>query len=336
MSTYIDFKALRQSLDAEAIIKHYGLKVARRNGDQFTVYCPWHEDRRPSMGINASKRAFKCFACDSGGNLLDLVTRMEGHDPDMPEGIRAGALAATALFGDGHVATSRDMATARLTKRAEVNVETGAVTNEAIGEPYNDTPNAPLTFELKLSPHHRTLRERGFKPATYETFGIGLCKRGLMAGRLCFPLRDPDGTLVGYAGRWAEAELPGNKPRYLLPKAFNKSRILWNWDRIRVWEPKHIVIVEGFWSVLRLDEAGIPAVATLGHQLFDPQIDMLISDGVEQVTVIYDGDDPGRTGTDEACAALAKHLFVRSISLADGIKPDTMPKALLVDLPRFE
>ena len=335
MSPFIDFKALRQTLDARAIIAHYEIQIARENGDQFSVHCPWHGDKKPSMGINAQKRVFKCHSCGNGGNLLDLVSLLEGFDPKTSDGVRQGALAAKKLFDPSGTDTAQDIVTAHTTKRTPVGEEDGEQpeSNPSLDR---DTPNVPLNFELSLVASHKELRDRKFKRETYDKFGIGHCKRGMMKGRVCFPLKDPDGTLVGYAGRLVDGEPTGDSPRYLLPKNFNKSQILWNFERIRVWQPSHIVLVEGFWSVLRLEEANIPAVATLGHHLFQQQIDMLVADGVTQVTVIFDGDDPGRTGANEACAALAKRLFVRMFVLEDDQKPDTMPDTFLHDLPRFD
>lgn len=339
---FIDFKLLRNSLDADTIIAHYQIKVARKSGDQYSVHSPFKEDRRPSMGINSAKRVWKCHATGLGGNLLDLVTRLEGLDPDDKDGIREGALAAHRIFGGEGVSPG---ALASVAKAERVPVEASAP-EDVIAKPPtalqttaplgDEGDNGVLTFELKLASHHRMLVERGFKKSTYETFGVGYCKRGMMKNRICFPLRNPTGDLVGYAGRWADSSLPDGEARYLLPPEFKKARILYNWDRIAVWEPTHVVIVEGFWSVLRLEEAGIPCVATLGHQLFQPQIDILVDAGVEKVTILFDGDGPGRTGAANASAALAPHLFVRNIVLQDDVKPDDMSNELLADFPRFE
>ena len=39
---------------------------------------------------------------------------------------------------------------------------------------------------------------------------------------------------------------------------------------------------------------------------------------------VYDGDERGRVGTQSSLPILAKRLFVRTVALGDGIKPDTM------------
>ena len=39
--------------------------------------CPFHDDSRPSMKVNASKQIFKCFACGAGGNVIQFLMRRE-------------------------------------------------------------------------------------------------------------------------------------------------------------------------------------------------------------------------------------------------------------------
>ena len=61
-----------------------------------------------------------------------------------------------------------------------------------------------------------------------------------------------DGELIAHSGRWASDELPEDVPRYLLPKGFEKSKVLHNLHRVLEKGSDTVVIVEGFWSVLRL------------------------------------------------------------------------------------
>ena len=339
MTRFIDFKLLKQQLSFEVIFDHYGLKPIKDGVDHVKLCCPFHDDKRPSLGVHTGKRIWQCFACGKSGNNLEFIAYVEGLDPNTKDGIRQAAEKAAEILGigeEGKPAAAVSITHTHSSRPTEIAkpIDTPHETEASDVEP--DGENKPLTFELKLDRSCQMLRDRGFSPKTYERFGVGIAKRGMMKNRVCFPLREPDGVLVGYAGRWSDGEPPEGEPRYLLPKDLNKSRILWNWDRVRVWEPTHVVIVEGFWSVLRLDEACIPTVALMGHKLFDSQIDMLVSAGVKTVTLIFDGDEPGRAAADKASASLAKHLFVRSIVLPDDEKPDTMPEEILQQLPRCE
>jgi hypothetical protein len=73
-----------------------------------------------------------------------------------------------------------------------------------------------------------------------------------MKGRICFPTHNREGEQIAYSGRWVASDKPKNIPGYLLPKGFEKSRVLFNLNRVLAHEgtTETIVIVEGFWTGL--------------------------------------------------------------------------------------
>ena len=56
------------------VLEKYGVKV-NRNG---MCCCPIHKERHPSMKV--FKDGYKCFACNSGGDIFRFVQEMEGCD----------------------------------------------------------------------------------------------------------------------------------------------------------------------------------------------------------------------------------------------------------------
>jgi DNA primase len=124
----------------------------------------------------------------------------------------------------------------------------------------NDPPpaksNGALGYCLALDPLHPYPIERGLSPATVETFGLGFANRGYFSGFVCIPLWNADGELVGYAGRWPDdaAVEAGQVEKYRLPPKFRKLDLLYNIQRVA--GRKHVVLVEGFWSVFRLPRRG--------------------------------------------------------------------------------
>lgn len=83
---------------------------------------------------------------------------------------------------------------------------------KAASEPENGVeavePNKPLSFVLKLDPEHPYGDERGLSAEAIGHFEMGFCDRGMMKGRWCFPIHNPDGDIVAYAGRWVDDDLP--------------------------------------------------------------------------------------------------------------------------------
>jgi DNA primase len=198
-----------------------------------------------------------------------------------------------------------------------------------------DTPRQlrPLPFRLKLDPTHPYLSTRGVSPELAATFGLGYCTCGTaMQGWICIPIHDERGVLVAYAGRWASDEIPEGISKYHLPRGFEKRRVLFGLHRVIGAE--HLILVEGYWSVFRLNTLGLPAVALMGRTLSTEQESLLLRSGVEKLTLLFDGDRPGRNASVELLPRLAKPFFVRDVRLPDGAEPDTVPEQFLQKLFR--
>ena len=90
------------------------------------------------------------------------------------------------------------------------------------------------------------------------------------------------------------------QPRYRLPKGFHKQLELFNWHRVREQfdDCDTVVLVEGFWSVLRLQAMTIPCVALMGLSVSDAQIRLLREGGIRSLIVMLDGDDEGRAASE--------------------------------------
>ena len=364
--TWVDFQIVRENLDVLTVLAHYGFDVKQNGQEQVKICCPFHDDNNPSCGFNTKKRVFNCFSCGEKGNVLDFVARMEGFDPDTPREFRKAALSAIEIFGiDGgsRGAKSGDQPKAKecsaMPRKGQKRPskdskdQLGPCPSEKPETPPHEASkakdeariNPPLTFELKLDPNHPFLRDREVKKKLVKTFGLGFAKRGSMAGRICFPIHNAAGELVAYAGRWAEDELPEGTPRYLLPKGFEKSQVLFNLNRVLehrealseegVVLDDAIVIVEGYWSVLRLHTEGVPAVASFGDSLSPEQVELLVQAGFDRAVLIFDGDEGGRKGTEQVLPVLATRLFAKALMLEDGEKPDTMSEEIVAALPRY-
>jgi DNA primase len=150
-----------------------------------------------------------------------------------------------------------------------------------------------------------------------------------MAGRICIPIHDAAGALVAYAGRWP-GEPPEGVERYLLPKQFQKSRVLFNLHRLN--DAEHLVLVEGYWSTFRLHAMGVPVAALMGSSVSEEQLALLRERGTRRLTLLWDGDDAGRKARERWLPVIANTFFVRAPHLPDGEKPDTLDEAELREL----
>lgn len=328
---YIDFAFVKANASFERILAHYNLET-RGTGPQRYLSCPFHQDKKPSCRVEIVKGIFQCFACGAHGNVLDFVALKEGTPQDL-----RGAAAKIAEIcniatapprappGKSPRAVAHRRKGARAPKPAPAAPSPSPATQEAPEGPVNP----PLTFELKLDPAHPYLAERGLSPVLISEFGLGYCSRGSMAGRIAIPIHNEHGELVAYAGRWP-GEPPEGEDRYKLPAKFQKSRVLFNLHRVAVGE--HIVLVEGYWSSIRLHALGAPVVGLMGSSASVEQLALLRERGIRRVTALWDGDDAGNKARERALPALANAFFVHAPLLPEGEKPDTLGEAALLEL----
>ena len=68
------FTAIKAAVTTKQAAETYGLKV-NRNG---MTYCPFHEDRHPSMKVD---ERYYCFGCHETGDVIDFTARLFGLTP---------------------------------------------------------------------------------------------------------------------------------------------------------------------------------------------------------------------------------------------------------------
>ena len=114
-----------------------------------------------------------------------------------------------------------------------------------------------------------------------KKFSLGFSEKQDM---VTIPVASPDGMTVGFVGRSIEGKDFKNTPG--LPK----SKILFNLHRVKVSD--RVYVVESSFDAIRLDQCGFPAVATLGSNVSNIQIELL-QKYFNNIIVIADNDEAG-------------------------------------------
>jgi hypothetical protein len=90
MSGWVDFRMLKQSISIEQVLGSYGVKLQRVGHHQLRGLCPLptHDSQRSrqSFSVDTAKNVWACHSASCGklrqgrvgGNVLDLVARLEG------------------------------------------------------------------------------------------------------------------------------------------------------------------------------------------------------------------------------------------------------------------
>ena len=183
-------------------------------------------------------------------------------------------------------------------------------------------PNRPLGFALQgIDTRHPYLTQRGISPATAQLFGVGMYHgAGFLAGRCVIPIRDENSLLVAYVGR----AVNGEEPKYRFPAGFRKSRVLFNFDRAMQTGGNKVILVEGFFDALKVHQAGHPAVVALMGSSFSQRQSELLLGRFASVTLMLDGDEPGRRAAEYIVQLLTPKVPVNKVELPNRSQPDQL------------
>ena len=336
-----------QVRDAADIVQIVGEYVnLKRAGADFRGPCPFHQGTHRNFSVSPRKRMYYCFVCHEGGDVFrflqkrlgvewpaavkmvgeksgvevrEVDTRREGPDPREPlweVNANAASYFQKILWDDPLGEQARDYLTQRDISR-EVADQFG------IGF-------APREIGL-LRNYMATL---GFDEARLVSAGLlvqgedGSEPRPRFRGRLMFPILDSMGRNIAFGGRL----LGPGEPKYLnSPEsvAFTKGKTLYglNWAKNDIRREDHVLVVEGYFDVVRLMTAGVTTVvAPMGTALTDWQ-SAALRKLTKNVFLLYDSDKAGLQATFRSGDELLRQgAAVRVVTLPDGEDPDTFVK----------
>lgn len=329
-----------QAADIVAIIsEHVKLK---KTGSVYRGPCPFHQGTNANFSV-VPGRGYTCFVCGEKGSVFTFVQKRLGLN--FVEAVKyVGEKSGIEVID---VQKHRDGPDPR-EPLWELNATVAAWFTEML---WNSEFGAPARDYLARRTISRETADRfgiGFAPRelglmrTYLN-GLGfddarLLDAGLLVkreeieeprprfrDRLIFPILDPSGHTVGFGGRL----LGPGEPKYLNSaenRAFSKGHLLYNLGAARtaIRKDEQVVLVEGYFDVVRLVDAGIESVvAPMGTALTEQQADLLVRNSKTAI-LLYDSDAPGQKATFRAAdVLLSRGMSVRVVTLPDGDDPDT-------------
>ncbi|MDB5343263.1 MAG: primase [Schlesneria sp.] len=347
---YVSFAEVKQRISIPDVLTALGL-ADRFTGKKETLtgVCPLpghqHGPSPNSEQFKINQRdglwLWHCFGdCQRGGDVIELVKAMTGFDnshvrfwfaehfPDrltLQQPHRKGT-----QTSETSEAPTKEKAPANPGK--EITQEPSAIAaKKTISN--DSSPLKPLRFILNLNPDVPYLFERGLKPDTIRRFGIGLCRKGLLAGYVAIPVYDypRSGTNpVGYLGRWPGEPAASHRDetgplRYKFPESFPRNRVVYGLaEALDGTEGQPLIVVEGPFKVYHLFQSGFPNTgATFGASVSDEQVEILVATR-RPLILMFDGDDAGQTGMRSAAERLISRASVRVVKLEPGQHPDDL------------
>ncbi|MDI9480620.1 MAG: DNA primase [Bacillota bacterium] len=313
-----------------------------RKGNRYWGLCPFHQEKTSSFSVTPDRNMFYCFGCHAGGDMITYI--MKRDNMDFREAVEY-------LANRAGVTVQKESPAAR---RKQERARGVVAANLAAAQLYREIllsakgkKGLEYLQERRLSPEIVEKFGLGFAPDTWNTIedylfkkafsqeqvkSTGLIKRSdqqnryydLFRNRVIFPIHDQRGEVIGFGGR----VLDGSLPKYLnTPETelFSKRKNLYGLYQARqaMRNLNQALVVEGYMDCLKMHQAGIEnTVATLGTAMTQEQA-RLLRRFVEEVVVLFDGDDAGQREALRAVEVLrAEGLKVWVVSLPGGKDPD--------------
>ena len=243
------------------VLNGAGVEIEAEFGNDFIVYCPYHNNSRTPAGeVAKDSGLFFCFGCQTTKNLEEFIMFTTGRS---------------------YFETARYIKS----KETETNIE-AAVNKAMYAAPdfvqYDEVLIKRLNNQALESPRAmRYYAGRSITEDSIKKFSLGYSEKQDM---ITIPVHSPDGMTIGFVGRSVEGKEFKNTPG--LPK----SKVLFNLHRVKT--SSVIYVVESSFDAIRLDQVGFPAVATLGANVSASQM-KLLEKYFNNVVLVADNDEAG-------------------------------------------
>ena len=319
----VDVTYVRDHSPIDEVVGEY-VQLKGAGGGQKKGLCPFHDEKTPSFHVTPSRGYFHCFGCQTGGDVIAFVMKMDhltftetierlaeriGYQLTYEQG--SGGTKAPAGQRSRLIAAH---AAAVTFYREQLQLPEAGHARDLLMKRGFDRA-ACDDFEVGYSPDQwdaltKFLRGQGF--TIEELMLAGLAKEGQKGpidrfrNRLMWPIRDISGDVVGVGARKLASDEEDQGPKYLnTPETpiYKKSQVLYGLDRAKkeIAKKRQAVIVEGYTDVMAAHLAGITtAVATCGTAFGDEHIRilrrLLMDDDAFRGEVIFtfDGDAAGQ------------------------------------------
>jgi DNA primase len=341
-----DFKEqVRQATDIVELVGSF--LSLRRQGNGYVALCPWHDDTKPSLNVNAKRQSWKCWVCDVGGDVFSFVMQHE----------RIGFREALELLADkAGIAPPRTMQ-----PRTEPGSPDDKRTLYQASRWAEEQFHRCLLHDPAAEPAREYLRDRGISAESIQQFQLGfsppdwtwllqrarqrfspqvlvaagLCGRSETSGkyydrfrgRVIFPIRDVQDKTIAFGGRILPSQTDAKGGKYVNSpdtRLFLKNEHLYglNLARNALTKDREIVVVEGYTDTIMAHQVGMrQAVAVLGTALGENHI-RLLKRFADRITLVLDGDEAGQRRTNEILELfVAAQVDLRVLTLPEQLDP---------------
>ena len=255
-----------------------GIDVESELSENYIIFCPFHNNHRTPAGeVHNTNGLFFCFSCQKTADLIELIMHTSGRT----------------YFESARYIKSKE----KLTNLVD-DINKSLVTEEEFKQFDVEILKRLYTNLVSLERPKEYFRSRHINMQSCMKFSLGYSEKQDM---VTVPVHSPDGIPLGFVGRSIEGKDFKNTPG--LPK----SKTLFNLHRVK--KSDRVYVVESSFDAIRLDQVGLPAVATLGANVSSTQIELL-QKYFNNIIVIADNDEAGGNMKDRIVEKLSTRVSV--------------------------
>jgi DNA primase len=296
---------------ASDIVSTIGRYVSlKKAGKNFKGLCPFHKEKTPSFIVSPEKQIYHCFGCGKGGNVFNFIMSVENIS--YIEAVRRIASDLGITIPDYRSTAEKASASENdiLYKTNQIARDYFCSQNSPTAKKYLESRNLKQETLKKYSVGYAPNKWDGlisypqFKTVNLENFEqLGLIQKkensknyyDKFRNRIIFPFYNLSGQIVGFGGRRLNEN---DQPKYLNSpesRIYKKGEILYGLQQAisAIREKKAVLIVEGYFDLLRLVDFGIQnVIASSGTALTESQ-GRLIKRYTDTAIFVYDSDEAG-------------------------------------------
>jgi len=316
----------------------------KKEGRNFKGLCPFHQEKTPSFVVSPEKQFYHCFGCGRGGNLYKFI--MDYEKLSFVEAVtKAADFVGIALpkvheKSDSEVTYTQQLYDINEHACLFFEKELYKENNKRYLNYFLDRKLSQPTikkFRLSYAPDSFDALLKYFKDKKInlaQTEELGLIQKKQNSDdyyvkfrhRMMFPFFNLAGKIIGFGGRKMRDE---DQPKYLnSPESqiYYKGKTLYGlYQAIQsIREEDYIILVEGYFDLLRLVDSGIKnVVASSGTALTEQQA-RIMGRYSKTVFIAYDGDSAGiRAAIRNARIIENQEMQAYIVPIPAGEDPDT-------------
>ena len=323
---------LKSEISLLRLVESQGYDTKKQGAD-YVLSCPFHEEATPSMVISPKNNLFHCFGCDAAGSVIDWVMKTRGV---------SFRLACEILMEDAGLVAESGTETVKRNTTTKLAAPFTLKGTGAANASNQDALKSVIDYyhqTLKQSPEALAyLQSRGLDhPELIETFKLGFANRtlgyrlpasnrqegkalrgqlqdiGLLRktghehfnGSLVVPIVDENGVITEVYGRKVRKDLRKGTPLHLYLPGQHEG--VWNCQALAACD--EVILCEALIDAMTFWCAGFRNVtASYGTSGFtDDHLAAFKTNGIKRVLIAYDRDKAGNKAADKLVKLLTEN-----------------------------